>query len=90
MSRAWPVVTPLDELQDTACYFIAKPFGKGSFIFYSKGLNGKTIWSVKPGLAVHFKGGEKLKEALRKFDDLVAIKIPDDYATRWKARKRKT
>lgn len=60
-------------------------------MFYSRGLNGKTLWSVKPGIAIQAYGGKQLIKtfATNAALNLVAIEVPADASTRWRARKRR-
>lgn len=62
-------------------------------MFYSRGLNGKNLWSVKPGIAIQAYGGEQLVTTFAKNKakgiELVAIEVPADADKRWRARKRR-
>lgn len=92
MSNAFPVVVPVEETKPDRLYFIARG-SPGRFMYYSRYLSGKHAWSVKPGIAIQCYGGEQLVTTFAKNKakgiDLVAIEVPADAATRWRARKRK-
>ncbi len=59
--------------------------------FHVRGLNQKLMWGGKPGIAVQYTGCEKFRQYLRDAKDsaYLAVAVPDDHATRWKARKRR-
>lgn len=46
----------------------------------------KECFTVKPGIAIRYNGGKVLNDFINK-NNLVAIPVPADYATRWRARK---
>lgn len=92
MAQPWIIEVPAAKLDPRKEYFLANrhehPPGRFNYAFYSRGLNGKTMWSSKPGIAMRFDGGEKLKAFLAEHTFCTALEIPKDAATRWKARKR--
>lgn len=88
----WVKQVPVNELVDDQHYFFARAWesmGSTSYSFWSRGLNGKPMWSVKPGIAMHIKCDEKFRKALADTPGAVAVAIPADYATRWKARTKR-
>ncbi len=90
--KSWIKVVPIDQLEPTGEYFIAKPVGvppHEGMLFYGRGLNGKNTWTTKPGIAIRVYGNEKLVQALNANPGIVAVKVPPDADKRWRARKRR-
>lgn len=88
--RSWIKEVLPCQIEDGKLYFIATRHNSpGSYSFYSRGLNGKKSWSVKPGIAIRFTGGAPLVAELAKNQNLVALEVPVDADKRWKARKRR-
>lgn len=92
--QKWIKFVPRDQLIDGAEYFLGRHRNKGDpyhedVDFLGKGLNGKQQWTCKPGIAIRAICNEKFRKTLEENPDLVAVEIPKDAATRWKARKRK-
>lgn len=90
---SWIKEVTLEQLQEGRAYFLAKKWESEcagtSYMFHSRLLNGKVQWSSKPGIAVRCVANEKLREILTEHADLVAIEIPADADSRWKARKHR-
>lgn len=87
----WGDFIKKESLEEGSQYFLAKRGNIGDqyhehFFLYARGLNGKTQWSVKPGIALRF-GKDTMFENLSNNPDLWAIKVPDDADSRWSARK---
>ncbi len=93
MARRWEKEVPIDDIKDDGDYFIAKfnDFsGHRNYMYLARGLNKKLCWSVKPGIAIRYVGGDGLKEHLAKNNGAhVALEVPKDADKRWKARKRR-
>jgi hypothetical protein len=89
---SWQTEVPVDQLDPNEYYFLAKTWmfnERPQYCYYMRGLNGRASWGSKPGIAVHFRGDEKMKTLINQNQNqsFVALKIPEDYAKRWKARK---
>ena len=89
--KKWIKEVEADQIADNAQYCIAlRPASRlASHMFSARGLNGKTCWSEKPGIAKRYEGGEELREHLRQRKDLIAVAVPADADTRWQARRKK-
>jgi hypothetical protein len=76
------------DIQDGQSYFLARKI-KTSIWFWSQPKNGPEKWTSKPGIAVHFVGGDDLRKVFDKNRqvEMVAIEVPSDHAKRWRARK---
>lgn len=88
----WIKQIPVEQTSKDKLYFLARSYNNGnSFDFWSKYLNGTETWSVKPGIAVRFYGGEQLVKTFAKNPGvpLVAIEVPADADSRWRKRKRR-
>jgi len=83
--QKWIKVVDAKDLDPHRDYFIGR-VGYG-VMFISRGLDGKLMWSVKPGIAIKFTA-KNAREHLGTNADHVAILVPKDAATRWRARKR--
>lgn len=90
---SWIVETPVDAIVDGKHYFLALRHdgtGTAHYEFWSRYLSGRTTWSVKPGIAIQYEGCQELRDTIRKQTaPVVAVEVPTDYATRWKARKHR-
>lgn len=91
MSKKWIREVEAEQIKDDSQYFIAiRPASRmTSHLFSARGLNGKTCWSEKPGIARRYQGSEELRKYMKQRNDLVAVLIPPDANTRWRARKEK-
>lgn len=93
MARDWIKPVAVADVQNGKLYFVGlKPKWKyGVWQFWSEYLNGKTGWSIKPGIAMQCKGGDKLRKLLteKASDGVIAIEVPKDADKRWRARKEK-
>ena len=89
MSNWIKAVTP-DEVQDGKLYFIGMPpkWKYGAWEFWSEWLNGKRAWSIKPGIALQYEGSDELRKLLTE-KELMAVEVPKDADTRWRARRSK-
>ena len=86
----WIKQIPVAETKEDKSYFIARSYNNGkSFDFWSCYLNGKENWSIKPGIAIRYHGGESLIRTFAKNPqaELIAIEVPADADKRWRARK---
>lgn len=92
MVQKWIKPVESADVVDGKDYFVAaRPRNSmQGYSFQSIGLNGKVCFSSKPGIAMWFKGGDALREQLEKLPTLVALEIPADAHTRWKARQRRS
>lgn len=94
---SWIKEVPVAEIVEAKTYFIARKWIPGnshtpSYLFHSRLLNGKSDWTSKPGIGIHYVGGAALMEELLKDRGevvLVAIEVPADASKRWKARRRR-
>lgn len=91
----WAKPVEAKDIQESELYFLGKnvtahsaDFGP-SWIFYSKDIKGKTIWSSKPGIALRIRGDQKLREILAENPDLQAVPVPKDADQKWKRRQRR-
>lgn len=95
MSQPWIVEVPLDKLDPSKDYFVARRWldsnKRPCYEFYSRLLNGKDTWSGKPGIAIRYPGKPELKAAILKNShvELIAVEVPSDADKRWRARKRR-
>ena len=88
--RSWIKQVPVADTKEDKSYFVARFYNNGnSFDFWSCYLSGKETWSVKPGIAIQYHGGESLIRTFAKNPNinLVAIEVPADANKRWKSRK---
>lgn len=87
---SWQKEVLLSEAKEGNSYFVAKKIGT-EYYYLSRTKqdrrNGTNSWSVKPGIAMHCIFNEKVRSALLADDGLVLLEIPNDHATRWKARR---
>lgn len=86
--QSWIKIAPVDDIQPSLKYFIGKRCGE-TILFYSRDIKGKMVWSCKPGIAVQAPGDEKLRHAIANDAELVAVQVPKNAATRWRARSKK-
>ena len=91
VAKKWITEVEHADIKDHAVYFIAlRPASRSaSHMFSACGLNGKTCWSEKPGIAKRYEGGEALREHMRQRNDCIAVQVPADADTRWRARREK-
>lgn len=91
MPADWIKEVEFADIKDGQLYFIAQrpPTDMVMHEFAARGLNGRDIWSQKPGIARKFEGSEDFRKYMEGKPNLIAIEIPADAATRWKARKEK-
>ena len=90
--QSWAKIVPIGEIKDGQHYFVGKVFGGGVYAgleFHVRGLNKKLMWGGKPGIAVRYEGSANFREYMAKSTDCVAVEVPTDADTRWKARKRR-
>lgn len=87
----WVKVVEVAGVEEGKAYFIAlRPkTPMASYRFWAKGLNGKHLWSEKPGIAVRAAGNDQLRQLLKDRPDCVAVLVPADADTRWRRRKRR-
>lgn len=87
--KQWnPVEIEAADIQEGVLYFIAF---RNSFPreYAAQGLNGKFRWSIKPGIACRYEGGEALRRELAAKPNLVAVAVPADADQRWRARRKR-
>lgn len=91
--KVWGKEVPVEDVSTEKFYWIAKIWGE-TCALYSRWKNGKTAWSSKPGIAVHFKGSLALLDEVRKQNATeregvrwILIEVPADASKRWKSRK---
>lgn len=91
MAVKWVVEVEHDAIDPAGIYFLAiRPVTRMTLhMFAARGLNGKSCWSEKPGIAKKFLG-ETIVEHLRNTPSQVAVIVPDDADKRWRARKNRT
>jgi hypothetical protein len=89
MAPKWIVEVPADQVQDDTDYFIGRRprTEMAGWLFVAENRAGKQMMSEKPGIAMRFVGGEKMRAHLRGRPDLAAIAIPADADKRWRARR---
>ena len=90
--KPWrPTPVEPEAIDSEKSYFLAiKPVWEfGCYTYASRGLNGKFCWSIKPGIAIRYKGSNELIDELKKRTNLVALLVPEDVDKRWRARKHK-
>lgn len=88
----WQVEVTVDNLDPDGYYFLAnrwESMGRVNYLYWSRGLNGKESWTSKPGIAIHIRGNDQFVKLLKSNPKFVALKIPEDHAKRWKARKHR-
>lgn len=88
----WQVEVPIDKIIPTEAYIVAKRWesmDRINYIYYCRGLNQKETFASKPGIAIHVIGDDKLIKLLKSDPKFVALKIPEDHAKRWKARRHR-
>lgn len=90
--QKWIKFIELDQIADDKEYFLGKHYNKGDSYhehcsFIGRGLNGKVMFTSKPGIAIRFKGIESIRTVMQKNEGLSIIQIPDDADRRWQARK---
>lgn len=84
---SWARKVPHEALVEGEHYFLAVMHGL-TFRMVGRGLNGKALLTVKPGIAIHAKYDDKMRAYLDNNPEYFAVAIPGDYATRWTARKK--
>jgi len=91
MPAKWIKETEPEDIETGKIYFIAiRPAtSMMKHLFAATDINGKFIWSEKPGIANRYKGSKELKKHLMEKPDLIAVIEPPDASKRWKARKPK-
>jgi len=87
----WIIEVEPDLIKDGKLYFVAMkpPTEMAPHLFSATGLNGKSCWSQKPGIANRYRGCEKLRKEMRQKTDLIAVDVPANADSKWKARKEK-
>ena len=85
---SWVKQVPADALAEGVRYFIGKTNWVGCYMFVSRDIKGRGVWSVKPGIAVRFTAREA-REFLAEHPDSVVIEIPKDADRRWKRRQKR-
>jgi len=87
--QKWIKIIEINDIKENKEYFIGRKKENNCVgdLFWSRPLRGKDQWTTKPGIAIRYKGCEDLKEVLRKNPNAVAIEVPLNACTRWRARK---
>lgn len=88
---SWQKEVAVSDIAESGEYFIANfsDFnGHRSYNYISRGLNGKAIWSCKPGIAIRFPG-KQAYDYITSHPIHVALEIPKDADRRWKARQKR-
>lgn len=75
----------VEEPVDGEEYFVSRKSTPDMYI--GRGKNGKTIWTLKPGIALHVPYDETLRKLMAEHEDWILYHIPEDWATRWRRRK---
>lgn len=90
--QAWIKFIPREQLVEGEVYFIGRhrnpgdPYHEGC-TFLGRGLNGKTMWTEKPGIAIKAVCDDAFRAVLDEDPAYKAVAIPADADKRWKARK---
>lgn len=88
---SWKIIVPNHSLVDGKRYFLAWPqYMNGAIAewrFWSRALNGKKIWSTKPGIAMKIVCDENLRSDLVSNPDWCAVEIPENAEKIWRKRK---
>jgi hypothetical protein len=89
MAFKWVKEVEAEDVRDETFYFLATrpPTRMTPHLFHAEGLNGKKCWSQKPGIALRYKGSDFVREELKRNPNMVAVIVPNDADTRWRARK---
>jgi hypothetical protein len=90
--QTWIKVVPADQMVEHEDYFIGRIRNKGDAFheccdLLGRGLDGKTRWTGKPGIAIKVECDDGLRALLAKNPDWSVIAIPADADKRWRARK---
>lgn len=88
MTQSWIKVVPLGRIENDKEYFLAKP-PHGDYppsSFYSSDINGKTIISGKPGIAIRFSADTTRQHLTAHPETLIALEVPADADKRWRRR----
>ena len=91
MAKWQPIELTAGDIQEDKDYFLVmlKLTPSSPRLYLAFGLDGKQMWSQKPGIAAHVAGDDKLRKILRNDGTLRAIEVPADHARRWRARQPK-
>lgn len=90
------VIASPDDISPDKTYFVARQCSylpnQETWMYLSRPLKGPKQWATKPGIAIRYRGSPKLAEWMKRSAHeieqkrLVAIEVPADANTRWKAR----
>ena len=89
MAKWEPKAVTVADMKEGEHYFLVQGGLPPHCLYYSRGLNGRLLWSVKPGIAIRFPGDGTAQEVLTKNPQYTAILVPADADKRWRARTRR-
>lgn len=88
----WIKEVPRDAIVDGSPYFLARKHSSEyhtSYMYVSRDIKGRTLLSVKPGIAIRFTSAASIAELLSKYPEFVVIEVPKDADKRWKRRVKR-
>ena len=86
---SWVKAVYLSDVVDGKLYFIGlRPVSRlAPWMFYSEDKSGKRRFTVKPGIAIRYRGGDELRKAVASRSDCCCVEVPEDADKRWRARR---
>lgn len=87
--QSWVKLVEVADLDPDKLYFIAvRPRTQNNPLLFQSQADRKANWTTKPGIAAKYSGRALIEGAnFRERKDLVAVEVPKDADTRWKARR---